>query len=955
MDFFNNYRKSFFITLAIGTTLVFLIILLGASFFNAIISTETSFKKEFLRKQTELASSRLELELNKFEESSTLLMNYLEGSDLDPEHYGEKLTDAVKRVFKYYPDLIDTVYVDLNDSTIFFTRTLRNDFIRKKSLSKFLVLNPTRSVFVVQGKTQPFRIFFHLNPVAFTKDFVENFYIDPDGKKILYLNGEFWDLSMRTKHELITVESQVPTRILADLKIGVLGVYESDWNFDGESKKGILTQYPFNFGSISDQAALVFIADSESIVPGIYNTYFLIYIGLIVLIIGTIILFALSLKSNLESQRLLSKNADEISELFDQQNLLLKELNGFVYFHDSQGKITRISDEVSEVLGLSKSEFIETFNHKLNQDDAILIKSLVKKALKADKTYVDFEYDFISFDNRKVRLRIFEKLVFDSSGNFNGGIGICKDITDQYESRQELIQSENRLRTLIENIPDTLFIYDNEGYILDFKIKIAQSEMDPNMELIGKNLFEFNSLNVAESEIMVQGFKKASKTREIQTVELKSSFTGEMKYYEVRFFPLDEDKVMSISHDVTVQRIWEKGLLEAMDVADKASKAKSEFLANMSHEIRTPMNGLLGIIDLLEQTELNETQREYIGIIKNSGNSLLGIIKDILDYSKIEAGKIDLHNSVFIPKTELQKNVLILSGLALKKKINLAITFGLGTENAVEGDLEKLLQVFLNLTGNAIKFTPKNGSVQITIDIDPIAEELWQLKVSVKDSGIGIPDELIPYLTDPFYQVESSSSRTYQGTGLGLAISKRLIELMGGELAISSKLGEGSEFAFTALLKMVNVEQLKLKEVPATNPQSWIGMASEYPLRILLAEDNDLNLQLMDLMLAQLGYDFKVAKNGQKAVTLASEQIFDLILMDVQMPILNGLESTMLIRKMPHNTSIYIIGLSANVFDEDKKKAIESGMNDYLTKPIRLVELAEKLKDCSTRLKSKVK
>jgi PAS domain S-box-containing protein len=952
MDFFTNYRKGFFITLAIGTTLVFLIILLGASFFNAIISTETSFKKEFLRKQTELASSRLELELNKFEESSTLLMNYLEGSDLDPEHYGEKLTDAVKRVFKYYPDLIDTVYVDLKDSTIFFTRTPRNDFIKKKSLSKFLVLNPTRSVFVVQGKTQPFRIFFHLNPVAFTKDFVENFYIDPKGKKILYLNGEFWDLSMKKKYELITVESQVPTRILADLKIGVLGVYESDWNFDGESKKGILTQYPFNFGSISDQAALVFIADSESIIPGIYNTYFLIYIGLIVLIFGTIILFALSLKSNLESQRLLSKNADEISELFDQQNLLLKELKGFVYFHDSQGKITRISDEVSEVLGVSKIRFIETFNQNIYQKDAIVIRSQVKKALKEDKTYIDFEYDFVSFENRKVRLRIFEKLVFDSSGNFNGGIGICTDITNQYESRQELIQSENRLRTLIENIPDILFIYDNEGYILDFKIKSAQFEIDPNMELIGKNLSEV--IEVGQSENMVHGFKKASKTREIQTVELKSSFTGEVKYYEVRFFPLDEDKVMSISKDVTAQRIWEKGLLEAMNVADKASKAKSEFLANMSHEIRTPMNGLLGIIDLLEQTELNETQVEYIGIIKNSGNSLLGIIKDILDYSKIEAGKIDVYNSVFIPKTELQKHVMILSGLALKKKINLTITFSLGTENAFEGDLEKLLQVFLNLTGNAIKFTPKNGSVHITIDIDPIAEELCQLKVSVKDSGIGIPDELILYLTDPFYQVESSSSRTYQGTGLGLAISKRLIELMGGELIISSKLDEGSEFTFTALLKMVNIEHLKLKEVPEKNPQSWIGMASEYPLRILLAEDNDLNLQLMNLMLAQLGYDFEVAKNGKEAVTLASKQVFDLILMDVQMPVLNGLESTKLIRKMPRNNSIYIIGLSANVFDEDQKKAIESGMNDYLTKPIRLVELAEKLKDYATRLKSNV-
>jgi len=181
-----------------------------------------------------------------------------------------------------------------------------------------------------------------------------------------------------------------------------------------------------------------------------------------------------------------------------------------------------------------------------------------------------------------------------------------------------------------------------------------------------------------------------------------------------------------------------------------------------------------------------------------------------------------------------------------------------------------------------------------------------------------------------------------------------LIALLGGEMHISSKLNKGSEFTFTALLKMVKGEDLKLKEDPTTNPKSWIGMASEYPLRILLAEDNDLNLQLMNLMLVQLGYDFEVAKNGKKAFELASEQVFDLILMDVQMPVLNGLESTILIRKMPLNNSVYIIGLSANVFDEDQKRAIESGMNDYLTKPIRLVEFAEKLKDCSTKLKSNV-
>jgi CheY-like chemotaxis protein len=178
---------------------------------------------------------------------------------------------------------------------------------------------------------------------------------------------------------------------------------------------------------------------------------------------------------------------------------------------------------------------------------------------------------------------------------------------------------------------------------------------------------------------------------------------------------------------------------------------------------------------------------------------------------------------------------------------------------------------------------------------------------------------------------------------------------MGGDLVIVSKLDKGSEFIFTALLKMVKVEDLKLKEVLTINPKSWIGMASEYPLRILLAEDNDLNLQLMNLMLTQLGYHYEVAKNGKKAVEFASEQVFDLILMDVQMPILNGLEATTLIRKLPHNNLVHIIGLSANVFDEDQKKAIDSGMNDYLIKPIRLVALAEKLKDYSIKVRSKLK
>lgn len=953
MNFFTSYRKDFFITIAIGTTLVFLIILLGASFFNAIISTETSSKKEILRKQTELAAIGLELELNKFEESSALLMEYLEDVDLDEEDYRQEFTDAVKRVFKNYPSLIDTVFVDLKDSSLYFTQTLRNDFIRKKSIVDFPELNHSRILLEIHGKIKPFKILFYLNPTAFSKYFVENFYIGTKGIKLLYLNGEFSNLDGNEDQEFILGESEIKNRILADLKIGVLGVYEADWNSNGKSKKGILTQYPFNFGSLSNDASLLIIGESESIVTSIGTTYFLLYVGLIALIIGTVILFALSLKNNLESQRLFSENAAELSELFDQQNLLLKELKGFVFFHDAKGKVTRVSDEVSEVLGIPKSTFIEAFNEREHQKDVMSIRVLVRKALIDRKTNIDFKYDFTSIDNRRIHLRIFEKLVFDQDGSFTGGIGICTDITKSYIARQELVQSEKRLRTLIENIPDFLFIYDNDGVIIDYQLQVPKKFIEDKFKLKGRIFSEVIPKNQVEH--LLAAFKLARKTGKMQSADLRTRIESEEKFFEVKIFPLDEHKMMSISKDITDQRIWEKGLLEAVNAADQASKAKSEFLANMSHEIITPMNGLLGIIELLEQTKLDETQLEYMNIIKNSGNSLLTIIKDILDYSKIESGIIEIHSRVFVPKSEFQKQVQILSGLAKKKNIELLTTFSELTENTFEGDLGKLMQVFLNLTGNAIKFTPQNGSIHITVGIESIMDELWQLSVSVKDSGIGIPDELIPSLTNPFYQVESSSSRTYQGTGLGLAISKKLIELIGGELMIASRVNEGSEFTFTALLKEVKIQQQKLNEVSALNPQSWIGMALNYPLRILLAEDNDLNLQLMNLMLSQLGYDFEVAKNGREAVELATEQVFDLILMDVQMPVLNGLEATSLIRKIPSTSSVYIIGLSANVFDEDQKKAIESGMNDYLTKPIRLGALAEKLKNCSVELSSKLR
>jgi CheY-like chemotaxis protein len=369
----------------------------------------------------------------------------------------------------------------------------------------------------------------------------------------------------------------------------------------------------------------------------------------------------------------------------------------------------------------------------------------------------------------------------------------------------------------------------------------------------------------------------------------------------------------------------------------------------MSHEIRTPLNGLLGMIDLLETTPLDQLQSQYLDIIKNSGSSLLSIISDILDYSKIEAGKVDIHLSTFAPVQEVQAQLELLSALAQKKNISLQLQ-EIGSRFMVEADQGKINQILLNLIGNAIKFTPEKGNVTVTLTKEPLTEELLMLHYSVSDSGIGISKENMLRLTQPFFQVESSATRSYQGTGLGLAIAKKMVELLGGELEVISTPGEGATFRFSVLAKkMPSFVITDLKDDSSLEMTREFG--EFYPLRILIAEDNEINLKLMGLMLKQLGFSFDVVKNGQEAVDSIKEQAFDLIFMDVQMPVKNGLEATEEIRKLPQGSQLIIIGLSANAFEDDQNKALKAGMDDYLTKPLRLAVLADKLEHYYQKLK----
>jgi CheY-like chemotaxis protein len=354
------------------------------------------------------------------------------------------------------------------------------------------------------------------------------------------------------------------------------------------------------------------------------------------------------------------------------------------------------------------------------------------------------------------------------------------------------------------------------------------------------------------------------------------------------------------------------------------------------------MNGLLGIIGLMEKTELSKNQKEFLQVIKDSGQSLSGIINDILDYSKIESGMMKIESSVFHFKKEIEKILKIFTALIQEKNIKLKYQFGPLMPEYIELDKEKLGQILFNLIGNAIKFTPKDGEISIQMFGEAFLESNVILHFSITDSGIGIPKDKIDSLIEPFVQVDGSATREYRGTGLGLAISNKLIELMGGELKIESKEGKGSTFSFNVFGKVWTEEEYVLDSSSSIEEEDfiWEQMAKSHPMEILLVEDNETNLKFMKMLMKELGYEATIANNGLEAVNFIKDRDFDLIFMDIQMPKMNGLEATKIIKGLEMKRNIPIVGLSANAFQDDINEAIATGMDSYITKPVQVKDIA---------------
>ncbi|HWQ52953.1 MAG TPA: ATP-binding protein [Bryobacteraceae bacterium] len=412
------------------------------------------------------------------------------------------------------------------------------------------------------------------------------------------------------------------------------------------------------------------------------------------------------------------------------------------------------------------------------------------------------------------------------------------------------------------------------------------------------------------------------------------SMTLFLVYVIIHSIRLNADYWNSVAADLALKERAEQ-LQAARLAADVASQAKSEFLAKMSHEIRTPMNGVLGMLELVLDTGLSGEQREYLGYARQSAHSLLTLLNDLLDHSKAESGKLVLEQIDFSIHALVGEAVTPFLVQAAAKGLNLTCTVREGVPEYLRGDPTRVRQVAVNLVSNAIKFTP-SGSITFSVAMDGLVDGRTVLHFQVADTGPGIPEEKQQGIFEAFSQGDNSITRRFGGSGLGLAICRDLVSLMGGRIWVESEPGRGSTFHFTARFAAPSMA------APAERPAVLSpGVPDARPLRILVAEDNLINQKLLTRLLAKAGHEFEVAANGEAACSLWDGNRFDLVLMDVQMPVMDGLEATRRIRaaEASNGCRIPIVGVTAGASSGELEACIDSGMDACITKPIMIADL----------------
>ncbi|MDP6714692.1 MAG: ATP-binding protein, partial [SAR202 cluster bacterium] len=509
-------------------------------------------------------------------------------------------------------------------------------------------------------------------------------------------------------------------------------------------------------------------------------------------------------------------------------------------------------------------------------------------------------------------------------------------------------EAQDRLTTMMNATTDLVGIANHEGRVIYMNqagrdlLKITHDDQVLNVPITDFHPSWANT--IVQNEAIPAAIQNGAWEGESAFVNLQGiEFPVSMVLLSHKSADGEVEFLSTISRDISAAKRASDELQRAKDVAEAASSAKSEFLANMSHEIRTPLNAISGFTQLMTgDAEFPDKQRNYLNMVSQSAESLSQIVNDILDFSKIEAGKLDFEEAPFDLRTLVVQTVAMFSLKAKEKGLKLNSTIDDNIENTLTGDPGRLGQVLVNLIGNAIKFTDQ-GSVTLDVRTDVRSDSEISLRFSVTDTGVGIPQDRQDAIFDAFSQADSSTTRNYGGTGLGLTIATQLVRHMGGRIWLESQTGVGSKFQFTANFRLIDET---LTTPPSESEQGSKALSEDHnsrpgasfnSMKVLLVEDNDLNQMLASEILELNGYEVVVAENGRRALQLIDEIAFDLVLMDIHMPVLDGYQATRAIRESEviTETHIPIIAMTANAMDGDEQKCHEAGMDGFIAKPFR--------------------